>query len=248
MKKISKTKWKIFSDDKIDDAYASRVTRRFLNELSVEFANISDKLCCKANFLEYPLFAYRERQVHTILSPALYHITDFFIHEAPAERENSRIYDEDDSHGWSDYVCNYNGFAYIIEVKHSHLSYRTLKVDSHTKHIWEHAIEQNQTSNYDADWYSKRSKGVYRLALLVAPIYQSSSKKKPVFKNDINDLTEDVFNQFEKELKLKNSQYYISLWLLPERLRGPYENGDGCFHYYSAVAIVARLARIKVES
>jgi hypothetical protein len=243
MKKTIRNIGKVYSSDSIEDKYATRVTRKFLDELTIEFARVSNKLIGPANFLEYPPFAYRERQIHTILSPALFNTTDFFILEAPANREKSKISDEDDSHGWSDYVCNYNGFCYIIEVKHWPLAYKTLTPDQHMKNLWRNAIDQNTISEFDAKWYSKRSKGAYRLALLVSPIYQSSSNQFADFTNDKDYLISKLFDQFNIHLKKKPD--YLSLWALHDKLCEPY-HADDITHFYSGVAFAAKLSPLKV--
>lgn len=73
---------------------------------------------------------FKERQLHSILAPALSKFTGAFLIESPVNRNWSSISNEDydDSHGWVDYWCYYRDIVFLIELKHGFISSKTGRV------------------------------------------------------------------------------------------------------------------------
>jgi len=88
------------------DGQGTRIANDFLSQLVREFSKQCSLYIRATN--EVP-FVFRERQLHSILAPAISKITDSFLMEAPVLREWSSISSKqyDDSHGWVDYWCKY---------------------------------------------------------------------------------------------------------------------------------------------
>lgn len=235
------------AEDDYPDRHGHRIARHFLNTFIVEFGReAAYDIKNPKNFFRYPLFAFREKQLQSILIPAFRSISDFAIYEAPAYRNYMVKGKLDFSHGWNDIVCSYRDVCFIIEIKHDYLASKTLIPNQRLADVWKSAKGQVSASYNDSLWYAKRSKrGVFRLSLLVSPIYRYSSQIEKLTIEDTVD-SELLFNAIRK--KLKPSPNYLALWKLHADLQGPFSDGDTKHsHLYQGVLFSARLTKIKAN-
>lgn len=102
----------LLEKDALKDGVGIRKSRDFLQKVTKAFADISINYFDKTN--ELP-FIYRERQINSVLLPAIAKVADAVFMEHPIKR---RIKGES-SHGWLDYWVLYGSTVFLIELKHA---------------------------------------------------------------------------------------------------------------------------------
>ena len=70
----------------------------------------------------WPPYGFLERAMHSVLAPAIFSASDWALLEYPTSRETAN--DERRGSGWIDYLAQYNGASFIIELKKEFLSAR----------------------------------------------------------------------------------------------------------------------------
>lgn len=187
-------------ENKITDATNNRIVKDFLKELSIDFVKKSSRYI---TFVGESPFYYRERQIHSILTPVLYDLTDACLYELPMQRNWSKNKSKQrDSHGWCDYWCSYRGVDFFIEVKHSYVAYGVTvknKIPQTTLKYWYEANKQLSVIRKDIrKQMMDDSKGGIFLTLHIVPIYNTAKSKDKVEYNsetlvDIQQLALDKF-------------------------------------------------------
>ena len=157
-----------------------RITEKFLKgimkELKYEILDFFKQT--KGNDLPT---TYRERQFHSVLFPAIYHISDITMLEQPAQRRRKRDRKSDKKgHGWIDYwvYLKKENIDFIIEVKHAFHSVNSKKVTKQIQKRWENAKTQiNSLSLKDTKEISISNKAPIKIALLFIQTFESSKYK-----------------------------------------------------------------------
>jgi hypothetical protein len=118
-----------------------RISKDFLQQFLEYFATVSSEYITTTNDVS---FTYKERQLHSIIAPALYLFADAFLNEYPLKRNWAKFKSQEwkDSHGWVDYWASYRKTDFFIEVKHSYLSFKSGQLKSASKHSWKTAHKQ----------------------------------------------------------------------------------------------------------
>lgn len=89
-------------------------------------------------------FTYQERQLPTVLYPALLHAADGASLEQPVERR-SRKNGDPGGHGWLDYWVEEGDYAVLLESKHGWLNCGTGKVRRRLLQKWSAGVGQVET-------------------------------------------------------------------------------------------------------
>ena len=227
----------------IGDGTGRRIAKEFLNKILIEFAKQSTKYI---NAIYDAPFSYKERQLHSILAPALSKITAAFLMESPIERQWSKRKKEDirDYTGWLDYWCRYKNVDFFIELKHNFDSYRTSIVRKETLQNWS-LMNNSQLAmlQKEAKRYSEFCKGVLLVSLHVVTIYEYlQNHKEPKSIGDIEKLIEIQKNYYDK---LNPSPNWSGLWILNENLiKKSKDEIEAHNQYYPGVMMIAKVYEI----
>lgn len=212
----------------------SRKSKDFLGNMVEGFIKYS------ANYMEIvneSPFAYSERQLNSLLGPAMADFTDAFLLEMPTSRKCKILKSE--MNGWVDCWARYRKIDFYFELKHSYGSYKSGIITQRTFQLWSDAI--NQTKNCAHSLLRMDdSDGIMVLPIHVIPIYESVHKEKEALSiGNLNRLLElqEIYHQ-----NLKPSFNWSALWIINEDLvgRSYHEYGDN-LTYYSAVLIVSNV-------
>lgn len=230
--------------DEIKDGTGKRVTRDFLQQLLKGFAEQSLK---HINFFDnstpsIPPFAYREKQLHSVIAPAICEISDSFLMECPVSREWSKKEKNlKDRMGWLDYWCRYRDFDFFIELKHSYFQYDK-SVRKETIEKWKESIKQLSLLKAEAKDYGQYCNGVISIALEVVTIFDDVKTKGtiPLYKKSVlEEMQEKCFNE------LKPKPDWSGIWILDkESVKRTYFEYDESTEVYPAVIMVAKVKLI----
>jgi len=196
----------------IKDGLGKRVANAFYQQLVVQFAKNSAKYIYGTE--EAP-FAYRERQLHSILAPAIADLTKgIYLMECPIEREWSIIKNEEwkNSLGWVDYWCRYRNYDFLIELKHNFNSYKKESIRKSIFDNWNYMNDkQLSVMDKEAIRFSEFSKGVILTGIHIITIYECSEESSSI------ERYEELLNiQHNFSNQLKPS--WSGLWVLHRNL------------------------------
>ena len=197
------------------------VAKELVENLFYDMAFLSTKYD-NDQFSDLP-YTYRERQLDSILLPALSKLCDSkVIAELPTKRQCSNWrFQVDESSGRIDYWCLYKDYSFVIELKHSYDCFTTdtTREDAVTDR-WIKMNEQLQSIAKDVRQYSETTKGVIRIGLHIITSY---SDKKPDNQliNGFKESIPGTFDRFTRDL----GKRYPSLrpnvlicWKIPSRI------------------------------
>lgn len=190
-------------------------TGEFLYETLREFAKVST--AAFDNIGEY-LYAYRERQLSSILLPAFYNLGFSAMQEVPTRRS---IQAGPESHGWLDYWVQKDGkWVYLIEAKHGwHCLNRP--VSERNQRVIRSSVNQLQGitgANLDDLKIDERT---FKLALMVLPFYRTL-KPSETTEADVEYVTtaQELMPTAEKlTADLQQEASWIGVWNPPRRMQ-----------------------------
>ena len=209
-----------------------RKASAFLHQMTEEFGRNCGKYFDMVKDLP---FAYRERQVHSMLLPSIAKISQAAFVEQPVSRKNNG----NSQHGWIDYWVYYESFVFLIELKHGWHTLYSQNVRTKTQQGWKKGIEQIKSiSKLEAKSIGLDPNKMLKMALMIVPHYQDSSK--------INHLT-----SLDK-LKVTNAHNFLvnnlsptpnwnSLWALNKRLQEVRSFKNSWNEIYPSVSFVAKV-------
>ncbi len=235
-------------ENKLTDANNNRIVKDFLKKLSIDFAKKSSRYI---DFVYESPFYYRERQIHSILTPVLYDLTDACLYELPMQRNWSKNKSKErDSHGWCDYWCSYRGVDFFIEVKHSYVAYTITdknKIPQTTLNYWQEANKQLNVIRKDIrKQMMDDSRGGIFLTLHIIPIYNTAKSSEATEYNS-GSLLEIQQLALKKLAPMPNWSF---VWNLNNRLidksKEVINDGDKIVRY-PAVLIVGRALHRRVK-
>lgn len=219
-----------------------RVTKEFLDQLISGFARQCEKYMTLTG--EAP-FAFRERQLHSFLAPAMSQFTDLLLMETPVNRKWSELdLKQADSHGWVDYWCYLKNIVMLLELKHGFCSLRSGLATQRLINGWRKAIEQLDAIEEESHAQGQWCKGSVRIALHVIPIFESFTKESP----ESTTTTEKLIQVTKKLLNSLNpAPNWPGLWVLHRNLVGPYEYGERKESYPAVIfaAYIYEMSKIK---
>ena len=214
------------------------VLNDFLRSLTKRFLIRSRNYWNEADELPY---VYRERQLHSVLCPAIADITPYFLAEAPMKRRYSDSNGErTQSQGWVDYFCHYRDVSVFLEVKHGFHSARKPVVRKYVDRYWRAAAkQQGSIGRHMRHWIE--GKGGVRVSLLFLPFY-ASSKDGEVDRTITDDYLRD--RDCEVFAQLKPSPNWSALCICHKDVSGPYDYDNG-WEEYPALAIYGKARRLR---
>jgi hypothetical protein len=204
----------------------------FLQSITETFA----QKCIKFyNLVGQLPFIYRERQIQSILLPAIDKVARAVMVELPVRRE--RI--EGVFSGRLDYVVFYEEFVFLIELKFAWISASKQEIRKETKEAWLDArrqlkaISKSEVTDrgYDPEKFLK-------IALLVVPCYKSSKDQ-----GKLKFMNESKAIEIHKTLvsNLNPMPNLSCIWALDESLQKVHEYAGGRKEIYPCVAFLTEV-------
>lgn len=230
------------------DGRGNRVVKEFLVKLFD--SSIEHSIKYMDAISEAP-YAYGEKQIHSIIAPALSKVTDdrigdTFLMERPIERRWSKKkkLNMADSHGWLDYWCRYRNVDFFIEVKHNYDSFRTENIRAQAYENWRYMNnEQLGVVRSEAKRYSQYCKGVILVSFHVFTIYENIRKtSEPKSIENKKELIEIQKRYYER---LNPKPNWSALWIVKRDYveKSKTENGNQN-EYYSGLMIMVNVSEI----
>jgi len=236
----------LYIESRLSDGAGIRVTNDFLSKLTKGFAKRTSRFMYA--HVGVP-FVQKERQLHSLLIPALADITDMFMIEFPIKRNWSSLStrDFDDSHGWVDYWCRYRDIVFFIELKHGFISSKTGLVNQSLHETWGKAREQLDVIEKEVDIHKEWSSGVFRIALEIVPLYETVNSGEPKILSDLDNMFKIQKNCIDE---LNPSPNWSAIWRLHKELAGPHQftNTKECYPGIVFLARVSKINRKKVQT
>lgn len=231
----------IISD--IGDGTGRRIAKEFLNKIIIEFAKQSTKYIKATS--EAP-FSFKEKQLHSVLLPAISKITDAFLMESPIERQWSKKkkLNFNDYNGWLDYWCRYRDVDFFIELKHSYDSYKTKNIRKSTNEKWKYMNNfQLDAIKNEALRYSEFCKGVLLISLHVVTVYDYLKNNKETNSSEDYEKLEEI--QINYHENLKPNPNWSGLWVLNnELLEKSVDKTETHNQFYPGVIMIAKVFEI----
>lgn len=230
----------IFINSEIQDGIGIRVTKDFLENMKIGFIEVAKSYINVTN--EAP-FAYREKQLHSIIAPAMSKFTDAFLMECPINRHFRKprnLEREKDYFGWVDYWARYRGFDFLIEIKHGFESVKSFKLKQNNIEKWDYLItKQTKGIKKDAKYLSENINGVIIIPIHIITLYENRKIGKNTSEFDLIKLTNDFQNQFNPKPN------WWSRWELDEELVAKCEyESDTHIESYPAVLFFAKIEKV----
>jgi len=215
----------------------TEVAHEFLDKVSRGFVKYSSNYM---KLVEESPFAFREKQLNSILAPALAEFSKAFLMEFPINRKNKKL--DYDSHGWVDYWAYYKSIDFYLELKHSYASLGG-KITNVTLRRWESANCQAKDCIHSLPCL-EGSRGFMSLSIQIIPIYETVKLNKEA--SSINDVERLINIQNIFHEKLEPRVNWSFLWIVHENLANKsYDLREKNKKYYPAVLIVANVSTLK---
>lgn len=235
--------------DEPADGRLIRTARRFLRDTVEQFARLSRQYW---DVVGEPPFIYSERQLHSVLFPAVVRASDAAFVEHPIRRTQRRtskdgcLVQSAASHGWIDYWVLCGSAVFLVELKHA---FRGVSTDGATLRLngpWQAAIDQiGSITDDDAVDLATDANRVAKIALMVIPAYARSLSSD-------NLETAERDEALEAHVRMCSSMEpapdWSAVWLLHERLQTACEMWDGSWELYPWVSFAAAIRPVASRS
>ena len=227
----------------VKNGSGSLLAVQLLDELIASFADYSSLYINATG--EAP-FTYRERQLSSLLSPALASVATAFLAELPIGREKVSLQKGKSKinkrTGWVDFWAEYKGYEFFIELKHSYDSIRTQHLRKEAVSKW-HEMTEVQLPNLEKEaiQMSANRKGIFTLALHVISIYHYRKKggiDTMYYPQKLIDTRDRIFDEI-------NTSNWCAVWSLHDNLveDSKYED-DTHLESYPGVVFLAKIKKI----
>jgi len=221
----------------------AKVTRDFLRELLRHIVVRSTQYydeTVDAGQQEH-VFTYRERQLHSVVCPAIADITTFFLIESPLIRKPAG---EAEYRGSVDYWIYYMNYSFLMELKHTYFAFA--RADNPRKSItkkFARALEQLGNVRKKECRSLTFGKGLRKIALEVVVFYRGSKEESRLTIDLESEDFRALFKKLVRNTELEYRSNLRALWVLDERLVEPVEYANS-FAIYPAVAFIGNILEI----
>lgn len=218
--------------DKIDGP-GKKVTKEFLSRLLEKTIR---NAFLYAKDTRDNVFSYREKQLHSVICPAISELTHSFLIEHPLKRKPSG---ENEYTGNVDYWVSYNHFSYLIELKHAYCAYRSNRFRRSIFSRFSGAIEQlKNIRKAECENLCQGDKKIFKIGLEAITFFRRSSEKEKLIDFEEKAIVESF--QKLKDLSPLNEANIFSLWIMPKTSIEQYEC-SGCYEIYPAVGFIGKI-------
>lgn len=218
----------VLEQNALAQKYIMGKARTFLREITDTFirscANYFDEV------EELP-FIYRERQIQSILLPAIAKVADAAFVEQPINRKSK----QGSQKGRIDYWVLYQKYVFLIELKHSWMSVASKRIRGDTNQAWSEVLHQLKSiSKSEADSLCLYSKKIAKIGMMIVPCFQSAKDKNKLTPYDKSS----AISVFEILIKsLRPTPNWSCVWTLHERLQTVHEYAGSRNEIYPFVYI-----------
>lgn len=220
-------------NDENNDAVNVKEIQNFLKEFTNAFAEET------INFHEYwgmlP-FTHREKQVNSVVVPAMHKITKNVWLEQPFKAGAEQRF--------LDIATVYGDNIYLIELKHSWNSKKE-DIAKKTDSEWETAIEQiaDLKRNTVKQFVNHKDFNIFRLALMIMPTYVTNDSNHNILKSTSQEYANDIFNKYQEYRSEKYRANYVSTWKVENHEQYIYQF-DGGNQIFPFITFVARIEKV----
>lgn len=210
-------------------------TATFLHQMTKQFANNCSRYYDVVDDLP---FTYQERQIHSMLLPAIAKISQATLVEQPIKRKSNG----NSQHGWIDYWVYYEPFVFMIELKYGIQAINYSKVWKRTNSSWGNANEQIRSiSKSSAKSIWTDTSKIIKIAAMIVLYYQSSTKAdklRPLDKTEVIDAHEFLVNN------ISPTPNWNCLWSLHKKFQKVNDFKNDAYEIYPSVGIVAKVTTL----
>lgn len=218
----------------IPDGPQVRITNDFLDQTIRNFTKLSAKYYdCVGDMA----FAYREKQLHSVLFSSIAAVADAAFLEQPTTRKCNESKSE--RMGWIDYWCFYRNTIFLIEVKHEFNSALNGITREQGRIKWQEAIKQIKNIN-DPDLICADGYEIVKIALMVTVNFMGSKTQEKFESGELYQSLEES-NDHMKSLRkdLNPRPQWSAAWHLHDNLLDPLEVDNNRWEVYPSVNFFA---------
>ena len=204
----------------------------FLQQFSRALARISAELYEVIE--ELPIDS--ERQVQAVVLPAMQKTAQAVCVEVPIERKKSR---RESVTGRIDYWVYYKDYVFLIELKLAWVAARpSINITSAASQYWAEILGQlKQIPKREAEYFTMPSGKILKMAMLLAPGYQSSKKQiEPFGKATALELHQHLLAALDKN----QPPNWSCVWAFARHMQ-TYQYDEGSYETYPGMSIVTRV-------
>ena len=225
-------------ENTLEDGKGVRLANKFLRALFAQTMNNSLVFRKKE---EYFPFVHKERQMHSVISPAMFKLTSSSLMEFPIIRTKFQKFGNKrsakKSAGWIDYACKYGkpGVGFFIEFKHDWNNISNEHVRQAILNKWDSAKSQIRSVKGEvAGWGS--DKGAIRIAIVFVVHY--TTKSEAISKDGLHLQHKNIIN------KMTPKPNWSGLLKIDKKWTGLYEY-EKSKEYHPGVSWFAYVTKIQ---
>ncbi len=215
----------------VEKGPASIAAPRFLDKFHDKYI----KQCYKYfNATEDIPFNYSEMRMHSVMIPALDKVSDAVFVEQYINKKGRA--------GRVDYLVLSGNQVYLIELKHSWLSFNSGNATVATNKKWQNAFTDLKAVSWEEAFsIFPEVRTVAKVALMVVPLYNRSKNLKKLANQSYTlERIFEKYRSFSDQLSPKPG--WMGIWAVKPQMAKPIITKD---HYYECYPAVALFACIK---
>lgn len=223
----------IYCIDTLEDGQGVRVLRQFFHNL---LKNFDEESFSFYNYWGMFPFTHREKQLASVLAPAIYRHTNNVWFEQPFKdyAKNQRFLD---------IAVADNKNIYLIELKHSWNS-KTKTTNKKSSIEWETAIEQIGDINRKTIYrHFNQDFNIFKIALMIMPTYLESEEEHDILNQTAKEYTANLHEEYESYTTQKHRANLTGVIKLknPKKYVHEYSNGN---QIYPFISFIARIEQV----
>lgn len=184
------------------------------------------------------VFAYREKQFHSVVCPAIADLTRYFLIENPLTRKSAG---EKEYSGSVDYWLYYKDYSYMIELKHAYFAYtRPDNPRANAMERFSEALQQLRNIRMEECRSLRFGRGLRKIALEAIVFYRDSKRKSTLEADIRNRNFRALYRKLLRVPEFRHNSNLNALWVLKKRLVSPIEYSNA-LEIYPAVAFIGNI-------
>jgi hypothetical protein len=219
--------------------FGGEATKKFLVK-TIKNSIVRASSYCMSSDINDHIDSYSEQPLHSVICPAISDVTNGkFIFEHPLKR---KWYGEDPYTGHIDYWASFLGKSYIVEIKHSYLSYQKKQPVTNTITKLEDAVRQlNGVKNTFRRDYPGNDMHYYGIAFEWVTFRKGSTIEEKLEMDD----TKEIKDAYASLKQVVGSVQLYGLWMLEDTLLTPvrynWKKNKTKYVQYPAVAFIVSM-------
>jgi hypothetical protein len=233
---VSTKSEEIFFLDSLEDGEGVRKIRKFLQSMVENFK--TEMFSFYDQWGEFP-FIYSEKQLGSILAPAIHKHTGSIWFEQPFKK------DKNTTQRFLDIAVSDKENTYLIELKHSWMNFSKGKITKGTDDKWEKCIEQivdikrvNMKS-----YFNFEDNQIFRIALMIMPTYENVASGKELEFCSAKDYCKTIVDHYANKSKKYHTNFTATI-----KINNPKEYelelDTGKVQIYPYISFIAKIERV----